>query len=301
MLEHKQDIKQSYKDIEANLEKVCNELLHSTNHYFLWLDLRAESRIELNNPIERMIFVLRLVKLLENQQPKTVIACPGFLAVPPRLYDAITELNAAKQVFQNKMVSLRKELLKIKEATIDNQFGNPSHERPKIIDDFLRDIGLEKLHLKHVYRRLPTLEFTPSQLGWTWAHTQSIKTITKDQAIAILQKRNYEGRFNDYINQLKSLDENERLSIRQKLAPHLRINVVQPDGTRLMLKGTMPVVFPIGKSLPIIRPAKEPKLVKRASRKDKKIGDVPFIPEIRLYITKNETIHESVEIENLEV
>ena len=74
---------------------------------------------------------------------------------------AFSELNIAKKTFQIAMVSLRKSLLNIEEATLDNQFGNPSHERPQIIHNFLIDIGLEKLHFKHVYRCVPMIENTP--------------------------------------------------------------------------------------------------------------------------------------------
>jgi hypothetical protein len=286
-VEQKMLIKNLFNKILVATEKVCL-LLRYNDEYFLWLDDRAEQRLDLRNPIERFHYVLQLFTLHHQQKAKTVLFCPGFIAAPPPLYEAILELNAAKKTFQDSMVALRKELLKIKEATLDNQFGNPSHERPQIVHQFLVDIGLEHLHFKHVYRCLPVLDFTPAQLGWTWAHTQSIKTITQAQAIALLQKRNKEGRFDNDIEKINQLAPEVTLSIRQKLAPHLRINVVDREGHRSMLKGTLPIVFPRDKELPLIRPAREPHQDQqpRAVRKDRLVGNEPFIPAIRAHISK---------------
>lgn len=300
-VEQKILIKSLFNHILIATEKVCL-LLAYDSEYFLWLDDRAEERLSIRNPIDRFHYVLQLFTLHPEQKAKTVLFCPGFIAASPALYEAILELNQAKQNFQMKMVELRKNLLKIKEATLDNQFGNPSHERPQIIHQFLVDIELEHLHFKHVYRCLPTLDFEPVQLGWTWAHTQSIKTITAAQAIALLQRRNKEGRFDSDIEKITKLPEKTTLSIRQKLAPHLRINVVNEQGHRSMLKGTLPIVFQRGKKLPLIRPAREPSLQEqntRTIRKDKKIQDEPFIPAIRAYIAKDSLEKSGVEKEAL--
>jgi len=288
-VEQKSLIKTLFNNILITTEKVILQLRYN-NEYFLWLDDRAEHRLNISNPIERLQYVLQLFTLHPEQKAKTVLFCPGFIAASPALYEAITELNMAKKTFQTHMVDLRKNLLKIKEATLDNQFGNPSHERPQIVHQFLVDIGLEHLHFKHVYRCLPMLDFEPSQLGWTWAHTQSIKTITPAQAVILLQRRNKEGRFDNEIDKINKLSANTTLSIRQKLAPHLRINVVDKNGNRSMLKGTLPVIFPKGLKLPLIRPAREPVSTEqqqtRVIRKDKKIMDEPFVPAIRAYISK---------------
>ena len=186
------------------------------------------------------------------------------------------------------MVSLRKALLQIEESTIDNQFGNPSHERPKIVHEFLKKIGLSHLHFKHAYRCLPVLERTPSQLSWTWAHTESIKKISKDQAIIILEKRNKNNRYDEDIQKVTNLSNEKTLTLRQKLAPHLRVNVSYTLGKRSMLKGTMPVVFPRGEKLPQIKPAKLiTEYKERARRKDKKTSDEALVPAIRLFATKD--------------
>ncbi len=71
-----------------------------------------------------------------------------------------------------------------------------------------------------------------------------------------------------------------------------------------MLKGTLPVIFPKGAALPIVRPARplEDRLAEAAAlqeetdgpktekifRKDRTIGDTPFIMCIRAYLEKNQ-------------
>jgi hypothetical protein len=281
-------IKNLFQQIVISTEKVCL-LLDEEKDYFLWIDSSAEERIDIKDPIERFKYVLRMYTQHPDQKAKTVLFCPGFIAASARLFEAFSELNQAKKIFQEAMVSLRKSLLNIEEATLDNQFGNPSHERPQVIHNFLIDIGLEKLHFKHVYRCVPMIDNTPLQLGWTWAHTQSIKTITKQQALFLLEKRNKDGKVDQEIEKTKELPSDATLSIRQKLAPHLRINIVHQVGRRSMLKGTLPIVFPKNSILPIIRPAKAPKPENsRNTRSDKKIDSTAFLPSIRAYLNKDQ-------------
>jgi hypothetical protein len=146
---------------------------------------------------------------------------------------------------------------------------------------------------------LPLLTEPPSQLGWTWAHTQSIKTISTTQAIALLERKNQTGKFNADIEKILLLNKDSTLSIRQKLAPHLRINIVSENGTRSMVKGTLPIVFPRSNNLPIIRPAREPTILEtpKTARKDKKIEDDAFIPAIRAYLNKTTVTSEIIESE----
>ena len=284
--EAEEQIVDSYKKIQHHLHKLSN-LLRQNKNYFFWLDSNTEQRVEINDPIERLCYISNLMTLHPNQKSKTVLLCPGFIAADEQLFDTICALNFAKRKFQEYMVTLRKDILQIEESTLDNQFGNPSHERPKVIHDFLQKIKLEHLHFKHVYRCFPVLETTPSQLSWTWAHTQSIKRVSHEQAISILEKRNKNDKYTQEIESIKRLDDHKVLTLRQKLKAHLRVNVTDQNKKRSMLKGTMPVVFPIGEKLPIIRPAKPVEEQKeRARRRDKKASEVPLVSAIRLYVNE---------------
>lgn len=284
--ECEKSIIQSYQEIQFYLEKLSNHLRYTKN-YFVWLDSETEKRVELTCPLERLTYITNLMTLHPEQQSKTVLLCPGFIAADPKVYDSICELNNAKKNFQHLMVAVRKDLLKIEESTLDNQFGNPSHERPKVIHHFLQKLKLEHLHFKHVYRCFPVLESTPTQLSWTWAHTQSIKKVTHQQALDILEKRNKNHKYQEAIDSILALDDDKKLTLRQKLKAHLRVNVSYADKKRSMLKGTMPIVFPMGEQLPLIKPAKPVSEQKeRAKRRDKKTHDEPLVPAIRLFVNK---------------
>lgn len=283
-------IKQGFADICTAVEELSNALKTDVDT-FVWLDKRQELRLDIEDPIERLIYVLGCYTLHPGQKPKTVLLCPGFVAASPHVYAFFEKMIVAKKAFQEKLVTLRKKLLNITDATLDNQFGNPSHERPAIIDDFLKEIGLDHLHFKHVYRCPPLLPHAPKQLGWTWAHTQSIKSISQKQARSILERRNRDGRLDGELEKLALLPPEAKLSLRQNLAPHLRINITHDGGSRTMLKGSLPVVFPRnGQDLPIIRSCKELSLEDAAgeekkARKDKKASEKAFIPAIRAFLS----------------
>jgi hypothetical protein len=286
LLEKEKEIVDAYKNILSRLKEL-SFTLEKTNNYFFWLDPRSEKRVLRNNPLEKLLYIMNLMTLHPNQQSKTVILCPGFIAASDRVYEQVLQLNGAKQHFQELMVAIRKHILHIQESTLDNQFGNPSHERPKAIQNFLQKIQLEHLHFKHVYRCFPVLERTPVQLSWTWAHTQSIKRISHEQAISLLERRNKNDRYDEQIQMIQELNKNKVLTLRQKLKPHLRVNVTYKEKDRGMLKGTMPIVFPIGNTLPKIKPATPVEEQKeRARRRDKRTSEEAFIPAIRLFINE---------------
>lgn len=293
-------IQSLFQRVKESAQLLCHALQEESanptpDSSFVWLDLESEKRIDIADPVERLCFILQLFTLHESQKPKTVLVCPGFVAASPRVYKLFENMNAARHEFQTKMVGLRKSLLGIKDSTIDNQFGNPTHERPQLIDDFLKEINLDHLHFKHVYRCCPMLETQPAQLGWTWALTQSIKKISREQAIELVDRRNRKNQFDQDLQKLRLLPARTPLSIRQELAPHLRINWTDHQGKRRMLKGTLPVVFLKAASLPTVRPARsidlrtniEQDASPKVFRKDRTIGDRAFIPCIRAYLEKN--------------
>jgi hypothetical protein len=296
-------IQQLFQSVTLATKALCQALREENERpegSFIWLDLNAEKRIDISDPIERLCLILNLYTLHESQKPKTVLVCPGFVAATPKVFQLFEEMNQARKAFQEKMVVVRKALLGIKDSTIDNQFGNPTHDRPQLVDSFLKDIKLDHLHFKHVYRCAPMLTIQPAQLGWTWALTQSIKKITREQALELVGRRNSKGQFDRDLEKLTLLPHKTPLSLRQDLAPHLRINWTDYSGKRKMLKGTLPVVFPKRDILPILRPARplEDRLISEDSeqiekpektfRKDRTIGESPFIACIRAFLEKNQ-------------
>ena len=291
-------IQQLFRALTAETQILCDALREDQDSTFIWLDKEAEKRIDIEDPVERLCMILSLFTLHESQKPKTVLVCPGFVAASPKVFAQFEKMNKARNAFQVKMVAVRKLLLGIKDSTIDNQFGNPTHERPQLVDEFLRDIKLNHLHFKHVYRCAPMLTTQPAQLGWTWALTQSIKKITREQAIELVQRRNTKGQFDEDVHKLSLLPPKTPLSLRQELAPHLRINWTDYDGTRKMLKGTLPVIFLKGDTLPLVRPARplEERLAAQEAeaktekifRKDRTIGEFPFIACIRAFLEKHQ-------------
>jgi hypothetical protein len=301
-------LQQLFQQVVEQTETLC-ALLQEDQDTFIWLDPNAEQRISIEDPVERLCFILRLYTLHPSQKPKTVLVCPGFVAASPSVFSQFEKMNHARQAFKDKMVQVRKELLGITDPTIDNQFGNPSHERPQLIDVFLQEIKLDHLHFKHVYRCPPILKDAPAQLSWTWALTQSIKKITSKQAIELVSRRNTKGQMDQELQKLHALPPSTTLSLRQDLAPHLRINWTDFEGKRKMLKGTLPVIFPKGSQLPITRPARplEDRLAqaeekresdllnsdnpsietKKTFRKDRTIGQEPFVACIRAFLDKD--------------
>lgn len=202
----------------------------------------------------------------DQQAPREIIVCAGFIGASASTLALAHKVNAAKDNF-------KKNILALKSTPVT-----------------LAQMGLPRLHLKQCYRKIPILPHNPLKIRWTWAHTRSIKKISVLQAQALLEKKGNDQGILMQIQKLSALPFHEPLAIVQELAPHLRANIVFPEGKtphRLMIKGPLPIFFPceLQTPFPDFKPPSE-KIAKdknRCVRSDVRLDPHPFLPAIRAH------------------
>lgn len=239
---------------------------------------------------------MRLIKqleYLEDQAPREILIMAGFIAASPQTIEAAHQLNEAKCAFKESIITLKQQKIKLPKITQAalNEAIHDYHRHRKIASNLNR-IGLARLHLKQCYRLIPILPDHPKKISWTWAHTRSIKKITRQQAEQMLIKKGQDQGIQYQLEKLYQLPANEPLAIIQELAPHLRANIVFHKDTshsslRMMIKGPVPILYPENAAYPI--PEYSPPTLKKAksgdrlTRNDVKIDPHPYIPAIRAH------------------
>lgn len=286
---------QSYSNLLQLLDKLSQNIF-SDEKLIAWVQ-------EENYPIfnhgtqrhrERAIALYQQNEYLNEQAPREILVCAGFIGSSENTIKNAIEVNLAKESFKKSIINLRKANISHKEEWLNELFENSLHSRSKETHQTLKSTGLSRLHLKQCYRKIPILHHAPSKITWTWAHTRSIKRILAKDALQLLLKKGQQPRISMQINKLSQIPQSEILAIVQDLAPHLRTNLVFKNENsieRKMVKGPVPILFPANDATPFpeFKPPSEKQLKdkERLIRSDVKIEPEPFLPSIRAHRYRN--------------
>lgn len=285
-------------DVINTFEKLQNSLLElhhyikEDKHLMAWMQ-DGKTLAEYNNSIIARVKAFALLNQLEytpEQEPREIIIGAGFIGCSSTTIEYARAVNTAKDEFKAAILTLKEAKVSAKDEMLNKTMESLLNKRSSITQNTLRKVGLARLHLKQCYRRIPILETAPIKISWTWANTRSIKRITVAQAKQMLEKKTRDNGIALQLQKLSSLSDSEELAIVQDLAPHLRSNIVLPDGDavkRLMIKGPVPIFFPADRNTsPPIFKAPKPKTAKsqeRLTRADVRINPEPFLPAIRAH------------------
>ena len=290
------DVIEAYHAMQDNLSQLYHPL-SADSPLGTWVqELTHPSAQGLNaaHPRERAFNIIQQLDYLPLQEPKEIIICAGFLGASETTLQIVRNLNKAKEAFKKAILALKSEKISLQDEALNVQFNEKYSQRHSGTASILKKSGLAQLHLKQCYRLAPILPYAPLQIGWTWAHTRSIKKITVAQAYEKLCQRAQKSQdvsIQLQIKKLTSLPDQTPLAIVQELAPHLRTNIIldnpQSDKHRIMIKGSLPIFYPahVGTPLPAFKAPREKcdKNENRVRRSDVQLDPVPFLPAIRVH------------------
>jgi hypothetical protein len=212
-----------------------------------------------------------------------------------RIYPGLIGLSREQITFANE-INLLKDQFRLLIHTLKEQDNHNWREiqgrlaqRYRTLNDNLTREGLNRLHLKQVFRHIPLVLTRPEKVGFSWYTSgRSIKKITKKDAYELLCKLNTESaHIRIQLDRLATIKESEQLARVQKQAPLLRANIVNPDKSRRSLNVSLPLMYPNeGRThLPDFNvPLKAPPIERqRLVRSDNRIEDDAFLPSIRVH------------------
>ncbi len=286
------DVIDRFKELRSALDVASETICHRDRDLPAWFQPPPQLPLSANSSLrEQACTMLRQLEYLDAQQPREILVGAGIIAASVQTIEALEALNCAKYNFKQSILKLKAAKLNNPNALLVEQFEQLLPPRDAAVASNLSRMGLARIHLKQCYRKIPHFMQRPDKIAWTWANTRSIIKINVQQAEQLLSKQVRDVGIERQLKLLQGLDPNEPLAIVQDLAPHLRANLVFPDGygsKRLMVKGPVPIFYldkTGGQELPEFTPpgAKRGRDKERVVRKDVKINPEPFLPAIRAY------------------
>jgi len=295
------DIINQYLAMQNIFEKLRHQLVNIDANLHAWFKIYSEIfKPSTDNPRHDIADFIATTEYLDGQLPREIIIAPGLVGASLATLNVIHELNTIKDAFKVAVLALRNSTTT---PWINSPFLNEEFARQVPVKNSLTRAGLSRIHLKQCYRKIPVFNQKPTRVSWTWANTRSIKKISIHEAEQLLQKCGKDAGIERQMKLLQTLHPNEKLAIVQDLAPHLRANIVWEDKTRSMVKGPVPIFFPLqyNEEFPVfIMPSeKKGKNKDKPSRSDVKIEEKPFLNAIRAhkylsYIEDAEVLEEAL-------
>lgn len=165
-----------------------------------------------------------------------------------------------------------------------------------------RDQKFELVHLAlpgtitlQVYRQISMLEGDLFSMGFTWADKQSIKRVTREQVLAMLEvsrgycpglstKEEWNSLIDREVNDVRRVPAGVELRIRRPVKTHPMINLLWSDREprKQQLKASLPLLVCSDKPINVSPLCNYPPNG-RKPRSDRKIGAVPLIERMHLY------------------
>lgn len=220
----------------------------------------------------------------EDQDGRITRVYPGLVGLSREQMTLAHEINQSKDRFKIAVNA-------IKEAD-PNRWREAQHllaKRHHMINEQLLREGLNRLHLKQLFRHIPLVVSRPDKVGFSWYTSgRSIKKVSKSTAYDLLCRLNTEAsHIKLQLQRLSHLPINEKLARVQTQAPVLRANMVFAGNRRRSMNVSLPLMFPSeGKTqLPIfnIPQPQPPKTRNRLQRSDNLIEPEPYLPSIRVH------------------
>lgn len=281
----------SFQALQNSLQSVCEHVTILDRDLPAWFQAPVNMPIPPNSTVrQQACTLLAQLEYLNSQKPREILVGAGIIAASSETILALEALNTAKNNFKQAVLQLKAAKVSTSEELLTKHFEKLLAQRDQSLAKNLKRMGLARLHLKQCYRKIPYFMLRPNKLSWTWANTRSIKKITVAEAEQLLIKHVRDAGIERQIKSLQGLDAKEPLAIIQDLAPHLRANIVLPDGDstkRVMVKGPVPIFYLFEENLPLpeFTPPKQKhgRDKARVIRKDVKINPEPFLPAIRAH------------------
>jgi hypothetical protein len=283
------DIINNYDLMQNLFKKLRYQLINIDNNLNAWFKIYStifKTAGDDANTREDICDFIATTEYLDGQLPREIIVAPGLVGASLETLQIIYALNSVKDKFKESVLALRNSTNNIwpNSPFLNEEFEKRTNKNLRIN---LNRAGLSRIHLKQCYRKIPVFDKKPSRVSWTWANTRSIKKISLLEAEQLLQKCGKDAGIERQIKLLQSLHPDEKLAIVQDLAPHLRANIVWENKQRCMVKGPVPIFFPLttGEEFPIfITPTeKKGKNKDKPLRSDVKIEEKAFLPAIRAH------------------
>ena len=191
----------------------------------------------------------------DGQEPTETTVHMAAIGCSDHALTVLQILNDAKEAFQSVVGDLRANLASDRDERDElyRLLTFALGRRPKIlkdsyVGDMIRDILHPRLSLRQAVRRLGLIDPMPASIRWRWVEERASDRVTRDEIMAMLDKRPDTGLGRDDRRRVMALPPDEILSITKKRTNQLRVAITfpknnRPNGAYRYLKNRLPVFY----------------------------------------------------------
>jgi len=273
------DVVNKFNEMIKKIEQLMLSIESNKNKIILpsWQDIPIKS----TSPIDLLRYIYSDIWFFSYEDGRETRSYQGVILSNHETIIIAHELNNAKDEFHKSIIDyigIDKNETKTKE--IKKQISKSYQGRKK-----LSGLSLSRLNLKSCYRKLLIIDESVEKISYCQQTSSlSISKISVNKAMRQLENLEKKGwDVNFQIEKLKKIDCNEILAKIQKQAPIIKANIRVNGELSLTRKPSLPIIINCDSKIEInfLEPGTEK--VKRASRSDKRISDIPFLPTIRIH------------------
>lgn len=282
-------------NLEDDLIHAFDELVHGLRELDIALNNSQPRSWTLLTPQESAYGYTHLTKVTnlykdiwyqDGQDGRETRSCPGLVEASAEVIAKAKRVNELKDSFRNLVQKIQG-----KRDTWHSIKSELNHRHIGLQETMLNK-GLERIHLKQLYRHIPILDHRPVKAGFSWyTGGRSIKRISVEDAVSLLLKLDSQDEhIQVQLAKVQALPANTPLARVQNQAPLMRANYVFADDVSPKRKAqnvSLPVLFPEDVNRPFpshnIPELDPPEERNRLQRSDLKIELDPFLKSIRVH------------------
>jgi hypothetical protein len=278
------DLLEAFDQLTKATQSLVNTL--ASQQPSCWLPLTDLDKANALSPINKACDLFQDIWYTDGQDGRETRSCHGIIAANNDIVDEAKNINQLKDALRTHIKALQTSNTKAWK-TIQPQLL----KRHPGTQERLHWAGLDRLHLKQLYRHIPIIESPVEKIGFSWYTSgRSIKKITVNDAHKMFEKFNYQDKhINAQLSALSQLPSSTPLAQVQQLAPIMRANIVF-EADQKVLRKAMNVSLPIivaskNNKLPIFNPQSltPPEQRIRLERSDQQLESDVFLPSLRIY------------------
>jgi len=257
-------------------------------------DPETQTLLEGRAARDKACSVITLLEFIDELDTRETVTLPGVVAYSSKTRVIVEALNQAKEKFKTVLQKVHGETVVIE---VYDASKRKIEKRISLAKYTLEKMGRGRLNIIQTYRLIKVFADRPQRIGFTWARTNKVERISKQQVIRILYNMGDNEAVYAALNTLNEIPEHEKLAYVRPPHLHARANLVWNEtnsdqiGYPKQVNCSLPLFFPCEERqpLPYGNRLESPKARKpRQKRLNQKLEEFPLfdVASIFRYLPK---------------
>lgn len=235
--------------------KELNQAIQADKALPCWVyDSETQCLLEGNAARNKACVVIATLEYVDEQDTRETITLPGVIGYSPDTLPLVEVLNEAKDNFRKTLQKVQGETVIIE---VYDTRKRKIEKRVSLAKHTLGKMGRGRLNVIQTYRLIKAFSDRPQRLGFTWARTNKVEKVSKQQVTRILYNLGDSEEVYATLGKLNEIPEHEKLAYVRPPHLHARANIRWDETKPSQVKNphqvncSLPLFFPCEESQPL--------------------------------------------------